>query len=142
MEIVQLSPIAFQLDFAGEYTSGIVNSTFVFKALRSKITETEIVTVFEFVASSAGLTNDFSLDISVRMPFIITGQKFIGNEDCLEIIKKGIDYLKKICNTSLYPLETSLDFAIPPLDIVKMEMKLFLEETNEHGSYNLPAMYK
>jgi hypothetical protein len=135
MPIQQLVPIALKLDFSEQFSGGLTDSKFRITPLKGSIEDIEIISVFEFATEINSLENDFKLNATVRIPFIISDKKHIDNDDCFEIMKFGKAYLEQLVNKSIYPSEESKIIAEPSFDVLSALMNTFLLEMNDKGFY-------
>jgi NRPS condensation-like uncharacterized protein len=135
MIIHQEIPISLKLEYSGQYIGGLTDSKFNMKPLNGEIREQEIISVFEFASEITSGENDFILNAVVRIPFIIRDKKHIDTNDCIDIMKFAIKYLKTLINISVYPsLET---IAIPEIEKDDLDdvMNTFLVEMNAIGKF-------
>lgn len=84
MPIQQLVPIALRLDFSGQCSGGLTESKFNITPLKSSIEEIEIISVFEFATEINSFENDFKLNATVRIPFIISDKRHIISKTVLK----------------------------------------------------------
>ena len=135
MTIHQEIPIALKLEYYGQYMGGLIDSKFNMTPLKGNIDNNEIISAFEFASEIKSLEDNFVLNAVVRIAFIITEKKHIDNNDCVDMMKLAIDYLKKLINTSVYPSLETIDIPYIEKDVLNDSMNTFLVEMNALGHF-------